>query len=371
MEDTLLPTVAVVNAEPPDFEIPCHAVYRLMDYLGGIEQFIVPDSEVVLLVNLRHLHAVSYLCLVSGIAGLVQAAGATVAIGDSPWLTTERVDTYWRSTGANRLASHRGWRLLEFEHDRLQSVAVRSHVYYVPEVVLKASAVINIAPVMRHRICGLAGGMFNLLGMLPGYKRGQFPGRRFDVDTACEVCTDLLSIVQPDLTVLDASPVSRHTQEEFDCRRRLLASTDAVAVDCMAAASLGLDPGSVASIRLAAEAGLGIGWPEGVEQLGDASYPLRPSNLAWIEGDCRLKRPAWLRRLYQSVSSFRVQVNPEVCRPCDECTTGCPTGALRLDQTMGLLTHVPAACITCFQCLSHCSRGALSVQPSWLTSRLI
>jgi uncharacterized protein (DUF362 family) len=218
MEDTLLPTVAVVSAGPPDPEVPCQAVNRLAGYLGGMEAFVKPGQEALLLVNLRQLNVISYLCLVAGIAGLVQRAGGTVAIGDSPWLTTETVDSHWRSTGLLQLAEHRGWRLLDFQRESLQAVAVRARVYHVPRVVLTAPAVINIAPVMRHRSCTLAGGIFNLLGVIPGYKPGQYPEQRDDGEMIGDVATDLLSFIQPSVTVLDASPISRHTHVASDCR---------------------------------------------------------------------------------------------------------------------------------------------------------
>ncbi|MBD3258253.1 DUF362 domain-containing protein [candidate division GN15 bacterium] len=370
MSDTLISTVATVNAGSPNPEIPCHSLQRLIRYVDGMESFVSVGQNVLLLVNLRFLESITYLCLVSGIAAMVRDAGGTVMIGDSPWLTDESPSRYWRASGLSNLASCRHWTLVDFEAEPMITVALRSHAYYVPEIVLRADVIINVAPVMRHRRCRLAGGLFNIFGVLPGFKAAQLPRGYTSTGVFCEVAADLLSVVAPALTVLDASPVSRHTHVVADCRRRLLISTDTVAADAVAAHSLGLQPDEVPAVRIASEAGLGIGWLDGIEQVGDSLYPLRLDNLQRFQADRSLRLPEIADGLAESMLWCRPRVDSSKCQRCHHCVDLCPTGALDVEPGTGHVRHNASLCVACYRCRESCPEEAVSIQRSWLLNRL-
>ena len=382
MRDTLLPTVAVVCPDPSDSEGSLGTVRRLFGYLDEWESLVKPTigpnigpnigpkigpgAEVLLLVSLRRMHDLSYLQLVSDTASLVIEAGGEVAIGDSPWLASGRVEEYWRSTGLAQLAAARGWRLVNFEKEPRGEVAAESRVYYLPEAVLAADVSINIAPALRHRRCGLAAGIFNLLGVIPGYKPGQFPDGYGYRDVFSDVAVDLLSFVSPDLTLVDLNPGSNCTEAGFDCRRRVIGSTDAVAVDAVVASALGLSPGEPSAVRLAADAGLGIGWLEGIELVGDPVYPLLPEVLAPFAGYSVEKLPSLVARAAAPFSGCRMEVDLARCEPCEMCQISCPTGALRTCDDSRVV-YSEALCVTCLRCREVCPKGAIMVARKWLS----
>lgn len=106
--------------------------------------------------------------------------------------------------------------------------------------------------------------MKNNFGCVTGLNKVKIHLRAQDPESFSQMLVDLLGIVRPELTVMDAvigmegKGPSNGTPRQINA---VLASTDPVALDAVACTMIGIDPFMVPSTRLAHEQGLGIGDP--------------------------------------------------------------------------------------------------------------
>jgi uncharacterized protein (DUF362 family) len=147
---------------------------------------------------------------------------------------------------------------------------------HVPRTILDADVFINL-PVMKiHSLTLVTLAIKNLHGIISDYDKLYQHCYR-DLALAKKL-TDILRIRPVDLNVMDAL-VAQEADHAADGRPvemgLILASRDAVALDAVAGASMGLDPGEVDTTRIAGEAGLGEADLEKIEVLGERLEAVR------------------------------------------------------------------------------------------------
>jgi uncharacterized protein (DUF362 family) len=149
---------------------------------------------------------------------------------------------------------------------------------HVPRTVVEADVFINL-PVMKiHSLTTVTLAIKNLHGIVSDYdKLYQHCYRELAL---ARKLTDLLRIRRIDLNVMDAlvAQEADHAAEGRPVQMGLiLASTDAVALDAVAGAVMGLAPREVDTTRLAGEAGLGEADLGGIEVVGESIESVRRS----------------------------------------------------------------------------------------------
>jgi uncharacterized protein (DUF362 family) len=140
---------------------------------------------------------------------------------------------------------------------------------YIPKRLI-GSSIIHLPTMKTHVFTTITGAMKNAFGGLLHEKR------HWTHSVIHETLVDLLTIqkeIHPGiLAVMDGTfsgdgpgPRAMHVHET-DC---ILASTDQVGIDAVAAKMMGFDPMSIRFIRMAHEKGLGCGDPRDIEIVGD------------------------------------------------------------------------------------------------------
>ncbi len=365
----MLPTVGIVEAPGACGVRSRFKLDLLLGFVGGIEQLVRPGQTVLLKPNLRRLVYDSHRQLFLFVAEAVQRLGGRVVIGDSPWLRNNPARRLWEQTGLDSIARERGWEFVSFERSILDRVGLGKRVYFLPRIVLEADHVINIAPVLRNHRTLLAGAMFNLLGVIPGFKKGQYPVEFSRSEHLDQLLVDIYSIVQPSLTLADVCrrDDARGLSDPDNCR--FLASTDGIAVDSVAAALTGLRPRSIRAVHLAGEAGLGIGWLEGINTVGDRVQPWKVRDLDPFGPGTRFPLPKPLDHFVDRFVWRKPHVDPRTCTPCGKCAESCPSGAVLLEG--GKVPEMDdGLCVSCWHCQRACPESAISIQENWLTGRL-
>lgn len=115
----------------------------------------------------------------------------------------------------------------------------------------------------------------------------------------------------------------------------IIASHDAVAADYLACRLMGLDPGAVATVTLAHQAGLGAAGPAEIELAGaqwDRLPGVRfalPMSFKFRSAQ-RLLPPKITGRLMARLLEAKPRTVPDNCRACGLCVESCPAGALSL-----------------------------------------
>ncbi|MGA6926451.1 MAG: DUF362 domain-containing protein, partial [Desulfosarcina sp.] len=138
----------------------------------------------------------------------------------------------------------------------------------------------------------------------------------------------------------------------------ILAADNAVAVDAVMAAMMGLQPGRLRFLQKAAEAELG-GWNlDEIRIIGDL-VPIENFILPPLGGEAIHDNPA-VQEMLAGKTRLIPQADVDGCTACGTCVDQCPAEALTM------VDDLPRAdmerCVTCFCCQEICPEKAMVLQ---------
>ena len=312
--------------------------------------------------------------LVAAVARMVRDHGAAVMIGDSPAGAKTGIQRVWDETGYSEMARRYDFELVSFEASGTRPIAVDTKVYYIAKPALEADLVINMPKLKTHVLTLMTGAVKNMFGVIPGFRKGMYHKEAPTPRRFSRIVVDVFSTVQPELNIMDAvigmegdGPASGTPR---DCGL-LLASPDAVALDTVAGHLIGLDPDTVHTTRMAADAGLGIGWMEGIEVLGESLESARIPDFKLTSNRAMEFIPKLAVDLISPFLWLRPKVDEHRCTGCGECVSSCPTKALQVLNGNGLPVVTKELCINCWCCHEICPTDAVYIDRSWLARHFI
>jgi uncharacterized protein (DUF362 family) len=232
--------------------------------IGGIERFVKNGAEVVVKPNVcvdyrsYEYAATTNPQVVAALVELCLAAGARrVRVMDSPFGGTAE-GAYVRSGIADAVKAAGGEMEVMNQAKFLKTDIPQGrniHSWELYQEVIAADVVINVPIAKHHNLARLTLGGKNLMGVI--LKRSLIHanlGQRI---------ADLVSVVRPELTVVDAvrtlmahGPTGGNL-DDVRLTNTVIASHDIVAADAYAATLFGLEGKDIAYVKAAAEMGLG------------------------------------------------------------------------------------------------------------------
>jgi len=377
MVQDVLPIVSVVPCKTYDPGVIRQAVDSALAPLGGLDRFVHPGMQVLLKPNLLvasdlEQAITTHPVVVEAVAELVQAAGATVLIGDSPGGSARSEPQVWRKSGMSAVAERTGARLVPFEE--LVWKRLGTDDYFISRPVVEADLVINLPKLKTHMLTLYSGAVKNLFGTIPGQRKRDIHFRCPGVEDFSRALVDVLELTPPGLTLLDGvlgqegnGPGVRGTPHRYGC---LAASTDPVALDAVITQAMGFRPGEVLHIREAGARGLGTSSVDEIDITDNGAN----GNPALNFGEVLLPSthwyfhiPAWATAPLRRVARVRPQVAATACEGCGRCAEVCLCGAITPGQPPTLDLN---RCIGCFCCAEICPQGAISLRSN-LFARLL
>lgn len=230
----------------------------------------------------------------------------------------------------------------------------------VSRAVLEADVFLSLPKFKTHGLTVITGGVKNSYGILPGAQKANLHKLSGSPERFQEVVVDVFALRPPDLVIMDAvlgmqgngpaSPDLRYVG-------RVLASSNAVALDSVVCRMMGLDPGRLRLMHKAK--GLGLGdWAEGsVELLGDL-LELEGFRLPALDGGA-IHHAAGLQQLFENRVSMRPKADPARCTACGTCVAQCPAEALTIEDGVAVVDR--DRCIACFCCQEMCPEKAIAL----------
>ena len=237
----------------------------------------------------------------------------------------------------------------------------------VSNITRDADYVINLPRMKTHLFMYVTGALKNTYGYVAGACKAKLhldaPHRQ---DFAKATC-DIYQVRPPELNIMDAKTAIEGNGPCHGGHMRqvgkLLASTDAVALDSVMARMMGADPQLLPVQYEAGQRGLGNIDADKIDIIGemavipDFKMPITFAPEIYDE-EARNK----LKGLYpRNMMQTRVTIKPiheiDKCTDCLECVESCPVEAL----TMHPEFVVDDKCISCFCCVELCPEGALEV----------
>jgi ferredoxin len=175
-----------------------------------------------------------------------------------------------------------------------------------------------------------------------------------------EVIVDVFRLRVPDLFIVDAVVgMEGNGPASPDLRNigLVLASDNAVALDAVIAAMMGVEPGRLRFLQKAKEAGLGDYELSSIEVIGELKR-LSDFKLPPLGGEAILRNEA-MQSMIHNRTLLRPQADPDKCTSCGTCVDHCPVSALSMVEN---IPKVDAArCIACFCCQEMCPEKAITL----------
>ncbi len=364
-----MPKVSLATCTSYEPDQVRRAVKAALAPLGGIERFVRPGMKVLLKPNLLaeaklERALTTHPTVVQAVAELVQGAGGTVLIGDSPAGPIQNPPPVWRKGGMTQVAERTGAKLVLL--DQVTWKRLNGHDYFIAPPVLEADLVIDLPKLKTHALTLYTGAVKNLFGTIPGTRKREIHLRAPGVQDFSQALVDVLELVRPGLTLLDGvlgqegnGPGMGGTPRQYGC---LAASADPVALDAVITQALGYRQGEVLHLSYADERGLGKSRLDEIQVEGDRQA-IDFGKVDLPKSHWYLSLPAWAGAPLRKAARVRPLLDPSKCIGCGRCVEVCP----RQTITAGRPPKFDLSnCIGCLCCTEVCPTAALTPKRNWV-----
>jgi uncharacterized protein (DUF362 family)/NAD-dependent dihydropyrimidine dehydrogenase PreA subunit len=360
----------LVTIEPcPGYEptAVAAALERLLAPLGGMAAFVRPGERVLLKPNMLAAKpperaVTTHPALLRAVIVAVQAAGATVLVGDSPGIGGQR--RVAERSGMLAVIEETGAELVAFEETADVGGSGMFKRFQLARPYLEADRVINLPKLKTHEMMTMTCGVKNLFGAVVGTaKAGWHLKAGADRELFARMLLEIYQLRPPDLTIVDAVLAMEGDGPGSGDPRQvglLLAGTNPVAVDVIAAEVAGI-PKKLLYVERAAQR-LGLAGADR-STITTAGLPLEAARVPDFRlphiSDVQFGLPAFLKNRLRHYLTSRPEADPAKCRLCGVCRDACPPRAITVAE--GRLRFDYHRCIRCFCCRELCPDAALTV----------
>ncbi|CAG0938392.1 Oxalate oxidoreductase subunit delta [Candidatus Brocadiaceae bacterium] len=378
-EGSNISTVSLVRCQNYDNSNIEAAVKKALELIGGIESYVKPGDRVLLKINLLtgdvpEKAVTTHPAIVRAMIHQVKAAGGIPQVGDcSGYEGASNPKRYFaacRSSGIMQVCEEEEVELLHLSAESVDAKNASGRIFksfILSKQVLHADVLISLPKLKTHGLTLFTGGVKNNFGCITGLNKAKIHLRAQDPETFSQMLVDLLGIVRPDLTVMDAvvgmegNGPSNGSPKKVNA---ILASKDSVALDAVACKMVGIEPFMVPSTRLAHEQGIGIGDISHIDVLGEDLKDMRIENFKLPSGTASFFRARGLMRFLRSMLLAKPSLVRENCKKCWICIEHCPSGALSKKRDYPSFNH--KKCIRCYCCQELCPSNAIELKTPFL-----
>ena len=368
-------TVSILSCDSYEASAIDAAVRQSLEHLGGMSRFVQPGMRVLLKPNLLAPRApteatTTHPAIVAAVTRLVQEAGGTVTVADSPGgpFVAALLKTIYSATGMEQVARDTG---LTLNHDFTDTEVSNPSGKLLKRLrlitaVAQADVVINLPKLKTHGQMVYTGAVKNLFGAIPGTEKIEYHMRMADYATFADTLIDIYLAAKPKLTVMDAVVGMEGAGPSAGDARQvglILASEDAFALDYVALSVVGANPLQVPVMKAAAERGLCPTDLSGITVLGNTVDEVRVQRFN-MPAMNEMLTVSWSQSRLLGRLAQRIKARPlfhhKACTGCSMCAKHCPAKVIAMD------TGKPCVdldgCIRCFCCQELCPAKAITIK---------
>ncbi len=287
----------------------------------------------------------------------LEERGARVQVGDNPGVAGYgAIERCGKRSGLAEAAGD-GWLNMARDWERVDLHSRFGDSTIVSRAVLEADLLVSLPKFKTHMGTVFTGAIKNSFGFIVGAEKARMHTLAPRPSDFGELLLDIYGLRPPDLVVIDAGTVMEGNGPSNGSLRqvgKLLAGTDGVAVDALAAHMMGVDPNRIPALRAADSRGLGPLELEALQVTGSFEvipHFKLPMSLASSRLGGLLQYPG-----FSFISRPRLKADPERCNGCGTCSKHCPVNAIEMGKRP---IFNRSACIGCYCCYELCPEQAL------------
>lgn len=362
--------VAVIRCESYQYDEVKKAVKRGLDLIGGIQSFIKPGEKILLKPNLLTGEApekcvTTHPAVFRAMGELLLNEGVVLTYGDSPGIGTP--EGVARKSGIAGAATELGIHMVDFRNgdEVFFADGIQNKKFVIAKGVLASDGIISLPKLKTHALTQMTGSIKNQFGCVPGILKGEYHVKLPDLQKFAQMLVDLNNFLKPRLFVMDGIMAMEGNGPRNGRPRKLnilLFSNDPVALDATVCRIIGLQPGTIPTLVLGLNAGLGTYKPEEIELLGDdpglfavSDFEVKKETAGQLK-----KMPGWMTNMLVA----RPVIDREKCYQCGICTEVCPVKPKALEWFDTEHDRPPVynydRCIRCYCCQELCPEGAIT-----------
>ncbi len=361
--------VAVVRAQNYELSQIRSAMERAFHLLGGLENFIPKGAKVFVKVNLLpppsppERAIITHPVFAEAFLSLLKEITPHIVVGDDV-----HEGRSFELGGYKEMCQRLGVELLNLRERGFEEVSLNGGLLrsvFIAKAVREAEVIVNLPKLKTHALTTFTGAIKNFYGVIPTGLRTALHGEHPKPAEFSQVLVDIFSLVRPALTVMDGVVAMEGAGPANGTPRPLglvLAGADAVAVDAVAQAIIGLDPLRVWTTYHAHIRGLGVGDLKEIEIVGEslAAVKVKDFRLPPAAGEMMGMFPSRVTRWATRHLQAQPVVVPARCVGCGACVRACPTGAA---QFRGKKARIDKQkCIRCMCCHEACRYNAIALR---------
>ncbi|VVB94208.1 Pyruvate synthase subunit PorD [uncultured archaeon] len=374
-ETSNISKVSLVRCQTYDQSSIDAAVEKALELIGGIKSYVKPGDRVLLKINLLtgdvpEKAVTTHPAIVRAMIRQVKAAGGIPQVGDCSGHegrpNHKRYITACRNTGIMKVCEEEGAQILHLSAESVEVKAQGARIFksfILSKQVQEADVLISLPKLKTHALTLFTGGVKNNFGCVTGLNKAKMHLRAQDPETFSQMLVDLLGIVHPELTLMDAvvgmegNGPSNGTPKKVNA---ILTSIDPVALDAVASKMIGIDPFIVPTTRLAHEQGMGIGDISRIDVLGENIKDMQIEDFKLPSGTASFFRARGLMRFLRGMLVAKPELVRQQCKKCWICMEHCPSGALSKKEGYPSFDH--KKCIRCYCCQELCPNDAIELK---------
>ena len=374
--------VAVIKCENYANENVSQALLKGIDLIGGISQFIKPNSTVVLKANLiikfaPERAATTHPSIVGNLAKICLDAGAKVIVADSAGgpFNEKYMGAIYNVSGMTQASKDFGFEL-NSNYNAYQVNFEKAKVaknFEILEVLQNADTIINVCKLKSHSFTGITNAVKNMFGAVPGLKKVEMHGQFQTLDNFSNMLYDIWDYFGNKIafSVCDAV-VGMEGEGPTNGKPvkigAIMVSKNPVAIDVLGARIMNANPETLPTIETGIKRGY-INDVNNFETVGESienfvlpNFDKRTPN---VYTPFSTNVPRFLQPILHKLTTQRPCIKKRKCVGCATCAKHCPVGAITMVTKKNGKKYAKfnySKCIRCFCCQELCPFGVVNVK---------
>jgi uncharacterized protein (DUF362 family)/Pyruvate/2-oxoacid:ferredoxin oxidoreductase delta subunit len=362
------PEVAIVKCKNYSPELVQEKVGQAIDLLGGISDFIKPQSRVLVKPNLLMATEPesgidTHPEVVRALVRILRKIYCSVFVGDGPsaWgAQAEIVDEVYERSGMKKVCEEEGVSLVKLDKRRWRGK------FPLAAWLDDCDYLVSVPKFKTHDLMTLTGAIKNLFGLVSATYKTELHKKYFDKEDFAKILVDIYQETKPVITVIDGIVAMEGDGPATSGKLRntglILAGSDCVALDSILALIMGLEPFDILSTKEASDRALGTADPDTITILGERLEGIIGEPFLLPTTSIGKKVPRPVINLAKKLIKFYPCVERDNCIQCAACIRACPNKVISLKDKR--ITFDYSECISCFCCQEACPASAIKVKKS-------